>query len=220
MKISYNNKKIYLIDNNDNLWEFYAQLPIGYVHLSECSLSDDKDVRKNAVNVSMEVVNNIRQYIGSEGTAKEPNYDKICEILGKELNISNEELNEIFGYNEDAIELFKRIDNESLWDFTLYRDCLNYLEKWNGDKDRTEKFIKRFCRNCEHVLVDVFPSEEDINRPTWESESWLLHKFHRVWGDELYIIIKEAVAKYPDFKDIDYAGYYVDEKLKEKYERI
>lgn len=68
--------------------------------------------------------------------------------------------------------------------------------------------------------MDVFPSEEDKNRPTWESESWLLHKFHRDWGDELYIIIKEAVAKYPDFKDIDYAGYYVDEKLKEKYERI
>lgn len=140
MKISYNNKKIYLIDNNDRLWGFYAQLPIGYVHLSECSLSDDKDVRKNAVNVSMEVVNDIRQYIGSEGTAKEPNYDKICEILGKELNISNEELNEIFGYNEDAIELFKRIDSESLWDFILYRDCLNYLKKWNGNKDRSEKF--------------------------------------------------------------------------------
>lgn len=218
MKLSKVGKYIYLISPQNYIFVFSASFPSMKINLGECLANeeDEKMIVINAFEVKPDFHKKLRAYIDSDGIAIGENYYNVCHLLEHYFHLPQEKMDKIFGYNKEAIELCKCL--KVFLPETKYYNCCHLLEKW-GDKERVKKFIETFDNDSgRHVLVDIFPTKEDLERPTWKSESWLLHKFYDSWGDvDKYI--KEAVEKYPSYDDIDYAGYYVQEKLEEKQQK-
>lgn len=219
MKLSKIGKYIYLISPQNYIFVFSASFPSMKISLGECLLNDEdrKNILLHAFDTEKDFHKKLRAYIDSDGIAIGENYYNVCHLLQDYFHMPQEKMDEMFGYNKEAVELCKNL--KVFFPEGKYHNCCHLLNKWK-DKERVKKYIETFDNDSGmiHTLVDIFPTEEDLARPTWKSEAWLLRKFYDSWGN-VDAYIKEAVEKYPSYDDIDYAGYFVKEKLKEEQEK-
>lgn len=209
-------KGLYLFANDKSLWHFYFSYPDS-IGLGSCMVGDEreKEIKENAIILTDSYVKEIKKYINSNGHGEDNNYKPFSKLLAEIFNITQEEIDDILGYDATVSDICSDFSMINSMD---YRDCKEKFKQWNRDVERTKRYMKRFCTPYKnHVLIDIWPSEEDKARPTWPTESFLLHEFYNKWGDELDQWIKEAVEQYPNFNDFDLATYYIDKKLEEKY---
>ena len=217
MKYGIYDNKLILFNKNNEIWFFDYSFP-NRISLGEIMYKDD------IPNDTLSVMDNETLYylgkqIEKSGLGKEGNMDDVVDILMSLYNLSKEKIYEYIDYNPLACTLAQDIIKSTsyIMSYKVYDACNQYLKQWNNDIERTKKWVILDCRpHLLEAMVDIFPSEEDRNRPTWPTERFLLHKFYNCWGDRLDNLIKEAVTLYPDFNDFDKAYYYIDEKLKIK----
>ena len=224
MKYCIHNNNLVLVNTRDkSLWHFYFSFP-DVISLGEIYFGDDFDGDKammESEHLKHSFLVKISQYIDKTGFHKGSNIKSMIPLLSEIYQISEDEVKKYVGYDELAVKTCLSLNCSEFHKSFEYDNCKSHLQEWDGDVERVKTYIERVAIPGRHnnALVDIWPTEEDRARPTWPTESFLLHRFHNNWGDELDGYIKEAVEKYPNPKDYDKAYYFVSDKFKEKREQ-
>lgn len=204
----------FMTTKSNGLFTFTLQTPdidTLVLHPTFIGAEREEEIWEKAVDVD----DNVRKIFES-WCKKNNNYHVISDILKKNLDVTQEEIDKAYDRNPELVEYVKSVVEASgskLDNFEiriLYRKAKKYLNVWNGDKDRAKKFLIEYeIRHLypDGTLVDI-RGEENMNK------RFLLRTFHGYWGDELDKLIEEAIEKYPDERDYDYAYYYVRDGLK------
>lgn len=224
MKIYYNHDEerpyFYFMTWRDNgLFCFTLNVPdMNTLQLCECSVGtkerEDK-IFEEATQIP-ELFNHQFNLIYKQKN----NYDGISRILQEVFNIDYRIIDKAYDRDlaraefvkEVMVEMKNRYYGDSFYFSHLYDKARWYLNIWNGDKERTKKYMIEHdipeLHSIDHALVDIWGEMHPTKRR-------LLHEFHNHWGDHLDKIIDEAVEKYPDKDDFDLAYYYTRDKLEE-----
>lgn len=201
----------------ENGWFCFSSIPPDINTLKLYPGSFGYEEEKIAWNEAIDVPKDIELNVFNNFARKTDNYNDLCGFIKMFYpDTTQEKLDRQYDYYPKLIGLTNEIIQEykgfvyGFYYRQIYDDIKNRMRTWDDDVERVKKFvIEHDIPNImmfDDTMVDVF----DECHPT---KRFLLHEFHRYWGEKLDELIDKAIELYTDDKDFDKAYYYVKNKL-------